>query len=149
MLMKMPYLEVAGFQLSKNIKFVKIGSELTKIWWKTLPIIMLPFITNKAVYICVCVCVSVCVKRGMHNAECHFDFLSHLSSELLASCTVGFRNVAGILLNCMNIFFKMADRQIAKFCNFVEMADIANIKIFLDSCESWLSEKIDFLKIAS
>ena len=30
-----------------------------------------------------------------------FDFLSPLSSDLLASCTVGFRNVGGILLNCM------------------------------------------------
>ena len=27
----MPYIEAAGFQLSKNIKFVKIGSELTEL----------------------------------------------------------------------------------------------------------------------
>ena len=80
--------------------------------------------------------------RKTRDAACgiseilQFDFLSHLSSELLASCTVGFRNVGGILLNCMKKNFKMADRQIAKFCHFVNMADIENIKIFLDSCES-------------
>ena len=95
-----------------------------------------------------CVCVSVCEKRGMHNAECHFDFFSHLSSELLADCTVGFKTVAGILLNFMKNIFKMADRQIAKFYHFVNMTDIENIKIFLDSCGPRLSEKVDFLKIA-
>ena len=93
-----------------------------------------------------CVCVSVCVKRGMHNAECHFDFLSHLSTELLADCIVGFRNVTSFMLNFMKKNFKMADRQIAKFCHFVDIADIEIIKIFLDSCESWLSENIDFLQ---
>ena len=94
-------------------------------------------------------CVGVSVKTRNWHAECHFDFLSHLPTELLADCTVRFRNVSSIMLNFMNFFFKMADRQIAKFCNFVEMADIANIKIFLDSCESWLSKNINFLKIAS
>ena len=93
--------------------------------------------------------------RKTRDAACgipeilQFDFLSPLSSDLLASCTVGFRNVGGILLNFMIIFFKMVDRQIAKFCHFVNMADIEIINIFLDSCESWLSENIDFLKIAS
>ena len=96
-----------------------------------------------------CVCLSVCVKRGMHNAECHFDFLSHLPTELLADCTDEFRNVGGILLNFMKKNFKMAERQIAKFCHFVNMTDIEYIKIFLDSCGPRLSEKVDFLKIAS
>ena len=65
---------------------------------------MLPFTTNKAAYICVCVC-----ENAGCTMQCHFDFLSHLSSKLLANYTVGFRNVSSIMLNFMKFLSKMAD----------------------------------------
>ena len=65
--------------------------------------------------------------RKTRDAACgipeilQFDFLSPLSSDLLASCTVGFRNVGGILLNCMKFFFQDGgpkNREILSFCQY-------------------------------
>ena len=107
----MPYLEAAGFQLSKNIKFVNIGWELTEIWGNYLQQVNNVANYNVTIYneqsggyLCVCVW-----KRGMLHVECHFDFLKHLSSDLLAGYTVRFRNVTSFMLDFMKFFFKMAD----------------------------------------